>query len=900
MDISPTHPPKIPFEKMVNLSQERTNARAKLQMLYTTAFQNEQLFSSALEPYCMVQIQLINNLTTTLDACKKRNVKYHLMRNGMFMLQAYRQIENGERFCRLDIKGEDNGITSKRSAKNHHSLGYTGCSFDDMNVKGKTENHPIDHVSTNDRNNVHLFMEGLAKHAKHVMDSVIFLRLKCASGSLTVTRDIISFVSTDKGLSCSHLTPKMLATTTFVDVQEKTIPQWNTAQLEEFFGDENSAQLITKDKKIGANIHPHLINLRTRILAVKEKGLKKKKKGLKKNRKKKSGKNTLPSWTAEEDALVDSDDGGQSIVPKNNPGIDEKIKSQSTASSRNKNKENCNTEASSTIGHETRILAVKEKGLKKKKKGLKKNRKKKSGKNTLPSWTAEEDALVDSDDGGQSIVPKNNPGIDEKIKSQSTASSRNKNKENCNTEASSTIGHEHLKTIDRILPQESKKFRCLSKKEGCHKLKSVLPDVCALDYPPPVLMECAQYFCTKLRNEPRKLCLRVGYIEYINVEGPSRSSSVENILPCNMMEGSMAVVLVIRGKLSSCSGQGPLVCGQWRQCHSRGSVTGETSAMCTQGKLSLLAFHFFTVDTFNCLDKATFSIIKEGFSRTGIEYRIETSMDAASDHVLRPFYHKDFDQNTTTRDTFFQSVSLFLKCTEDELEDILPLSLFQDSQNIKTSMESFMHHYMRGRNSSESFSLTVIANLHGGMDIVYGDKNKALDTDQDCVLYLHNASQPTIHSYRNDCNIHFVLLKQVDSCIEDPQVFPYKQVRAPTYLNPSTQRETPCDLHMTKGSYLQKTISFSPEKGKSVSLPVLLAMSEDEKAIVSQLNFDTPLRLGSDDKILLISDPDGSISCVRDSTYLNDEIMSLLLAGYVPNIETTSIIFVVLHLIHCI
>jgi len=812
MDISPTYPPKIPFEKMVNLSQERTNARAKLQMLYTTAFQNEQLFSSALEPYCMVQIQLINNLTTTLDACKKRNVKYHLMRNGMFMLQAYRQIENGERFCRLDIDGEQHGITSKRSAKNHHNLGYTGCSFDDMNVKGKTENHPIDHVSTNDRNNVHLFMEGLAKHAKHVMDSVKFLRLKCASGSLTVTRDIISFVSTDKGLSSSHLTPKMLATTTFVDVQEKTIPQWNTAQLEEFFGDENSAQLITKDKKIGANIHPHLINLRTRI------------------------------------------------------------------------------------------LAVKEKGLKKKKKGLKKNRKKKSGKNTLPSWTAEEDALVDSDDGGQSIVPKNNPGIDEKIKSQSTASSRNKNKENCNTEASSTIGHEHLKTIDRILPQESKKFRCLSKKEGCHKLKSVLPDVCALDYPPPVLMECAQYFCTKLRNEPRKLCLRVGYIEYINVEGPSRSSSVENILPCNMMEGSMAVVLVIRGKLSSCSGQGPLVCGQWRQCHSRGSVTGETSAMCTQGKLSLLAFHFFTVDTFNCLDKATFSIIKEGFSRTGIEYRIETSMDAASDHVLRPFYHKDFDQNTTTRDTFFQSVSLFLKCTEDELEDILPLSMFQDSQNIKTSMESFMHHYMRGRNPSESFSLTVIANLHGGMDIVYGDKNKALDTDQDCVLYLHNASQPTIHSYRNDCNIHFVLLKQVDSYIEieNPQVFPYKQVRAPTYLNPSTQRETPCDLHMTKGSYLQKTISFSPEKGKSVSLPVLMAMSEDEKAIVSQLNFDTPLRLGSDDKILLISDPDGSISCVRDSTYLNDEIMSFLLAGYVPNIETTSIIFVVLHLIHCI
>jgi hypothetical protein len=366
------------------------------------------------------------------------------------------------------------------------------------------------------------------------------------------------------------------------------------------------------------------------------------------------------------------------------------------------------------------------------------------------------------------------------------------------------------------------------------------------------------------------------------------------------MEGSMAVVLVIRGKLSSCSGQGPLVCGQWRQCHSRGSVTGETSAMCTQGKLSLLAFHFFTVDTFNCLDKATFSIIKEGFSRTGIEYRIETSMDAASDHVLRPFYHKDFDQNTTTRDTFFQSVSLFLKCTEDELEDILPLSMFQDSQNIKTSMESFMHHYMRGRNPSESFSLTVIANLHGGMDIVYGDKNKALDTDQDCVLYLHNASQPTIHSYRNDCNIHFVRLKQVDSYIENPQVFPYKQVRAPSYLNPSTQRETPCDLHMTKGSYLQKTISFSPEKGKSVSLPVLMAMSEDEKAIVSQLNFDTPLRLGSDDKILLISDPDGSISCVRDSTYLNDEIMSFLLAGYVPNIETTSIIFVVLHLIHCI
>ena len=38
MDFSPMDTPEIPFEKKSGLSQKRTDARAALQMFYTTAF----------------------------------------------------------------------------------------------------------------------------------------------------------------------------------------------------------------------------------------------------------------------------------------------------------------------------------------------------------------------------------------------------------------------------------------------------------------------------------------------------------------------------------------------------------------------------------------------------------------------------------------------------------------------------------------------------------------------------------------------------------------------------------------------------------------------------------------------------------------------------------------------
>ena len=234
-------------------------------------------------------------------------------------------------------------------------------------------------------------------------------------------------------------------------------------------------------------------------------------------------------------------------------------------------------------------------------------------------------------------------------------------------------------------------------------------------------------------------------------------------------------------------------------------------------------------------------------------------------------------------ETFIQSVSLFLGCSQDSVKSLLPSSLFQAgitilglNQTLDKSIE-LLQSVMKGKN------IKVIANFTPGMGIVYGESNEELRTEKDCVLYLHNAMRPTIATYTDLGSSHFVLLRTASTASAKHET-PYGTVQYPCYLDPYIQRSTPCHIGntATRSKKQRKMRVFPQNSTRNASIPVLLEMTEEEKVYIPQLNFHALFSKSHRKYSCLdVPDPERRIMEVKNYKMLDDMIMDILLEGYV-------------------
>jgi hypothetical protein len=106
---------------------------------------------------------------------------------------------------------------------------------------------------------------------------------------------------------------------------------------------------------------------------------------------------------------------------------------------------------------------------------------------------------------------------------------------------------------------------------------------------------------------------------------------------------------------------------------------------------------------------------------------------------------------------------------------------------------------------------------------------------------------------------------------------PYTKVSYPEYLDPHKIRTTPCDYRKARPIYQTASPCFVEHAGDS-SLPNLLKMTEQERKVITQLNFKENFAIlpGKDDVRL---DSKQCLAIRGESSYISDEVMELLLLG---------------------
>ena len=450
----------------------------------------------------------------------------------------------------------------------------------------------------------------------------------------------------------------------------------------------------------------------------------------------------------------------------------------------------------------------------------------------------------------------------------------------------------HLKQIINAVPLTSEIFRCISKREGCHLLRSNLPrshsgDVSSLEYPPEILMECGQYFCSLLSQDGYTTMTspRIGMIQYVSVSASSRSKliSVGPITAPNDESGSVIVILVLGGQLIDCMGKGPVVSGGW---HYSDPDVGEL-CLSSNAEFSLLVYHFFRAANFKHLSlgirEDTITCIKDGFQLSGMELRVDHG-DKMLDHVLKPFYHQEFNPNTECMEvSLLQSISLFIQRHHNYKRTFEPATFLIESKGqvkkLLTQVESKVKEILSSHDKSIDFSLLVIANLPSGMTVIHGGtyRTPIPNQKQPCVLYFHNGFHPTIATFNENENRHFILMEEEKGGRVRSEGTPYTKVSYPEYLDPHKIRTTPCDYRKARPIYRTAFTCFAEHAGDS-SLPNLLKMTEQERKVITQLNFQENFALlpGKDDVRL---DPKQCLAIRGESSYISDEVMELLLLG---------------------
>lgn len=790
--------------------------------LYSLAARNGRSFKkNAVPAYLLVQKQLAEKLEKTKNATEKETLRMQLVRNGVSIVQAWRQIDRGERFSPNDHTGRSKGMVRKNG---DHLLGYTGSSYDDFCVVTKWKHNSVRCVKSSDRETMQNYVSLIRDESEELFRKVRDLR----ASDLVVEYERVN-------ISGFSIHPGRAPSPAGLLGEETLPPSWTFEQYRAFYSDELTATATAiRNPKYQPPVG-QLLELKNRL-----------KVAACVSKKRPNAAASVPK----KKRLI----AAASVLkkPEKSASADRKSKGDVNKGAGHSNESNAGKLKRRRILEDTDEESADEAEP--------------SGISECVDSTNAKDA--DGNSKGENLRNDtnntNNVRTSTKEEQSENASKPSENASKLPENASKAlintkkINPGYMATIGTSTPRRSKSYRTLSLMEGCHVLKSIEPQVCSLRYPPHPMVECAQFIITQLKKVGQAgVSMRLGLIQFISIKEGSGSKEIKPLIDG---EG-LAVVLVTSGQVSS------LHTGDWQVCSS------ETQLV--TGKAEALVFNYFPAEKFHYMTSqefvGRFATIHDGFKKTGLAITIDSG-DFQSELFFKPEYHSDFNRCQSARDSLDQALSLYLDldvsviapCTddisfkEDDLKDTLGIV----EKRVRVLGE-------------KQFSLVVIANHPSGLSVVYGALN-AIRTKGTCVLYLHDPLIPTVaHYYRN--MEHVAVLRIVGKEELTPGSVPYTFHGYEKYLDPRLERTTPCQYRKEEKPQSWRTpFQWSLEKRRGQSIPDLLGMSDGERNAVPPLNWNTPFTVTSGLPILVPSDIE---SAGNMTEYFTDELIMFLLMG---------------------
>lgn len=803
--------------------------------LFEGSLRSIKIFKNNVVPaYAQAQKKLAR-MYEACDCKEKKNViASTMMRNGLAVSLAFRQIDRGERYSRLDPDGSAKGATRRpKKGEPDHKRGYTGISFDDCRLAAEDSCHK--ELSRGSYDKIYMFTEAIRDEAEDIFKGV---------KEMPLSELRVSFSEIEFGVK--SIVPINGDTTSPFGTIAPTIPtNWSAAQFACFFSDMTTSGAVFGPEQPGEDKRNRLVPppgknafilLRKKVMMLAAPN--------------KAG--TSSSSRARDPKRSGEATSGASNDVKPRPG--------------KKNQQN--GKGGKCGGGRL--------------KGAKSNNSTKNERRNILEDTDEESG---SDEPAEQAAKKSGKQSQKQSRKESTAKPNLAGKpapvtKHTNTKASSRSGKDsskgakcnanssdplkgkvnpgHMTTIKTFAPKVSETFRCLSVAEGCHVLESVEPKVRSLEYPPETMVECSQFMRTQLIQKDEKAfgSMRLGLIQFISIV---RSNSDEEVKPLTGSDGR-AVILVMKGKVSS------LLAGEWQ-------VWAPDTPLITR-LADALVFNYFPAKKFHQMPEfsARFNIIHAGFKETGLTFTKCLGDSQATCH-LRPEYCKDFHHSHSATSSLDHALRLYLGLGRSVIPPGIGDGMLRGDTLVDT-LATVEKHIIGQR---KSFSLMVIANLPLGLSVIYGEKPEAICTKSTCVLYLHDARSPTIAHYYHDLD-HFALLREISS----PSGVPYNFHGFEKYLDPTLERTTPCDFRAasTSKKIVTLNITFPPpkERHKGKSIPELLGMTKKERKAVPPLDSSVPFTVPQLGRPSFDSKDD--IQKVQDmNKYVTDEHVLLLMMG---------------------